>query len=105
MEDIRECKRRGKRGFSWTSARLSLAKTIAPRWGGVAATDCAGVGFGAIGAGGFLPAEAAGGYKTVACAYFRGRGACTQYDPKVIVGARTLDPQGDAYYGFKSHNT
>ena len=29
----------------------------------------------------------------------RGRGACSQYDPKVIVGARTLDPKGDAYYG------
>ena len=41
--------------------------------------------------------EAAGGYKTVASAYFRGRGACIQYDPKVIVGAKTLDPKGDAY--------
>ena len=63
------------------------------------ATDCAGVGFGAIRAGGFLPVEAAGGYKTVAGAYFRGRGACTQYDPKVIMGAKTLDPKGDACYG------
>ena len=43
--------------------------------------------------------EAAGDYKTVAGAYFRGRGACTQYDPKVIVGAKTLDTKGDAYYG------
>ena len=67
--------------------------------GAVAATDCAGVGFGAIRAGGFLSVEAAGGYKTVACAYFRGRGACIQYDPKVIVGAKTLDPKGDAYSG------
>ena len=75
-----------------------MSKTVAPR-GGVAATDCAGVGFGAIRAGGFLPVEAAGGYKTVAGAYFRGRGACTQYNPKVILGARTLDPRGDAYYG------
>ena len=49
-----------------------LSKTVAPR-GGVAATDCASVGFGAIRAGGFLPVEAAGGYKTVASAYFRGR--------------------------------
>ena len=58
------------------------------------------MGFGAIRAGGFLPVEAAGGYKTVAGAYFRGRGACTQYDPKVIiVGAKTVDPKGDAYYG------
>ena len=63
------------------------------------ATDCAGVGCGAIWAGGFLPVEAAGGSTTVAGAYFRGRGACTQYDPKVIVGAKTLDPKGDAYYG------
>ena len=39
------------------------------------ATDCAGVGFGAIRAGGFLPVKAAGGCKTVAGAYFRGRGA------------------------------
>ena len=76
-------------------------KNVWPRRspGGGEATDCAGVGFGAIWAGGFLPVEAAGGYKTVACAYFRGRGACTQYDPKVIRGARTLDPRGDAYCG------
>ena len=67
--------------------------------GGVAATECACVGFGAIRARGFLPVEAAGSYKTVACAYFRGCGACSQYDPKVIVGARTLDPKGDACYG------
>ena len=33
------------------------------RGGGCDATDCAGVGLGAIGAGGFLPVEAAGGYK------------------------------------------
>ena len=43
--------------------------------------------------------QAAGGCKTVAGAYFRGRRACTQYDPKVILGAKTLDPKGDAYYG------
>ena len=59
------------------------------RWGGGDVTDCAGVGFGPIRAGGFLPVEAAGGYKAVAGAYFRGCGACTLYDPKVI----------DAYYG------
>ena len=35
--------------------------------------------------------EAAGEYKTVAGAYFRGRRACTQYHPKVILGAQTLD--------------
>ena len=62
----------------------------------VDATDCASVGFGAIWAGGFLPVKAAGGYKTVAGAYFRGLGACTQYDPKVKLGAKTLDPKGDA---------
>ena len=67
--------------------------------GGADATDCAGVGFGANRAGGFLPVEAAGGYKTVASAYFRGCGACTQYDPRVILGAKTLDPKRDAYYG------
>ena len=57
-----------------------------PRGGGGEATDCAGVGFGAIRAGGFLPVEVAGSYKTMAGAYFRGRGACTQYDPKVRSG-------------------
>ena len=65
--------------------------------GGGDATDCAGVGFGAIRAGGFLPVEAAGGYKTVA--HFRAGGACTQHDPKIILGAKTLDPKGDAYHG------
>ena len=69
MEDIRKCKTRGRRGLWWTSAQKSLSKTVAPRVGG-AATDCAGVGFGAIRAGVFLPVEAAGGYKTVAGAYF-----------------------------------
>ena len=56
-----------------------------------------GVGFGAIRAGGFLPVEAAGDYKTAAGAYFRGRGCCTQYDPKFILGAKNLDPKGDAF--------
>ena len=86
---------------AWTFVdfdQKTLSKTVAPR-GGFAATDCACVGFGTIRAGGFLPAQAAGGQKTVARAYFRGRGACSQYDPKVIVGARTLDPPSDAYYG------
>ena len=69
------------------------------RAGGGDATDCASVGFGAIGAGGFLPVKAAGGCKTVAGACFRGRGACTQYDPKVILGAKTVDQKGDAYCG------
>ena len=99
MEDIRKCKTRSRRGLSWTLAQKSLSKTVAPTGGAVAATDCAGVGFGAIRALGFLPVEAAGGYKTVPGAYFRGRGACSQYDPKVIVGAKTLDLKGGAYYG------
>ena len=50
-------------------------------------------------AGGFLPMEAAVGHKAVAGACFRGRGACTQYGPKVILGAKTLDPKSDADYG------
>ena len=62
------------------------------REGVVDATDCAGVGFGAMRAGDFLPVEAAVGHKTVAGAYFRGRGACTQYDPKVILGAKNPRP-------------
>ena len=80
----------------WTSARQALAMRGG---GGGDAMDCAGVGFAAIRAGGCLPVEAAGGYKTMAGAHFRGRGACTQYDPKVIVGAKTIDPKGAAYYG------
>ena len=28
-----------------------------------------------------------------------GHGACTHYDPKVILGAKTLDPKGHAYHG------
>ena len=88
MEDIRKCKMRGRRGLSWTSAKKALSKTVAPGGG-----RCDGLrlrGVGAIRAGGFLPVEAAGGYKTVASAYSRGRGACSQYNPKVIV--RAQDP-------------
>ena len=76
-----------------------LCPTQSPPRGGVGATGCAGVGFGAIRARGFLPVEAAGGCQTVAGTCFRGCGACTQYPPKVILGAKTLDPKGDAYYG------
>ena len=82
---------------TWTPARQSPAN-ISGAGGGVDPAGCAGVGPGAIRAGGFLPEEAAGGCKTVAGAHFRGRGACTQYDPKVILGAKTLDPKG-AYCG------
>ena len=45
----------------------------------------------------FLLVEAAGGYKAVARAYFRGRGAWAQYGPKVMLGAKTLNRKGDAY--------
>ena len=72
----------------------ALANISGAEGGMLDPADCAGVGSGAVRAGVFLPVEAAGGCKTVAGAYFRGRGACTQYDPKVI-----LDPKGDAYYG------
>ena len=69
--------------------------------GGGDATDCAGVGFEATRAGGFLPVEAAVDYKAVAGAYFRGRGACTLYDPKFMLGAKTLDSKSDAYYASR----
>ena len=103
LEDVRRCTKRGNRGLSWTSARQALAKTVALGGGcdGLRRHECwrnLGTRM-IIRAGSFLPVEAAEGYKTVAGAYFRGRGACTQYDPKVILGAKTLGPRGDAYYG------
>ena len=68
--------------------------------GVVDATDCAGVGFGVVRAGDFLPVEAAVFHKAVAGAYSRGRGACTQYDPKIILGATNpRHHKGDADYG------
>ena len=33
MEDIRRCKKRGRRGLSWTSAKKALSKTVAPKGG------------------------------------------------------------------------
>ena len=86
---------------AWNFVDFSPKRSVQHgRAGGGSLRRTACVGFGVIRAGGFLPVEAAGGYKTVACAYFRGRGgACNQYDPKLIVGARTLDPKGDAYHG------
>ena len=96
MEDVRRCKKRGKRGPSWTSAKKTLAKTVALGGGGDA-TDALAWGLGQFRQEAFW--KAAGGYKTVAGTYFRGSGACTQYDPKVILGAKTLDPSGVAYYG------
>ena len=101
MEDIPKCKKHGRRELAWTSAKNGSGQHGRGHEGVLAVTGCAGVGFWAIRAGGFLPVEAAGNYKTVAGAYFRGRGACTQYDPKVILGANTLDPKGDAYSGSK----
>ena len=38
MEDIRKCKKRGKRGLSWTSAKKALSKTVAPRGGSLRRT-------------------------------------------------------------------
>ena len=85
----------------WTFEDFGQKKvwTRSSGWAGSDATDCGGVRFGPIRAGGFLPVEAAGAYKTMAGAYFRGRGACAQYDPNVVLGAKTPDPKGDAYYG------
>ena len=71
---------------------------------GGAGGDCAGVGFGAIWVGGFLPVKVAGGCEIVASAYFRGRGTCTQYDPKVILGAKTLDLKVMRIMPPRSHN-
>ena len=80
MEDIQRCKKRGRRGLSWTSAKKSSGQDGRAHEGVVDATDCAGVGFGAMRAGDFLPVEVAVGHKTLASAYFRGRGACTPFD-------------------------
>ena len=101
MEDVRKCKKRGRRVLSWTSARQVPANISGAEGGGLDPADCAGVGFGAIRAGGFLPVETAGACKPVTGAYFCGRGACAQYDPKVILGAKILDPTGDAYHASK----
>ena len=100
MEDVRRCKTFGSRGLSWTSAaKKSSGQHSRGHEGVVAVTGCAGVRFGAIRAGSFLPVEVTGGYKAVEGAYFRWRGACTQYDPKVMLGAKTLDPKGFTYSG------
>ena len=99
MEDIRKCKKRDRRGLSWTSAKKALSKTVAP---GGRGGRCDGLRLRGVWRSSGGRSSARGGrwrLETVACAYFRGRGACSQYDPKVIVGARTLDPQGDAYCG------
>ena len=48
MEDIRKCKKRGRRGLSWTSARQASSGQDGRAAGGDA-TDCAGVGFGSSG--------------------------------------------------------
>ena len=93
--------------YAWTFVDFGQASSgqQGRAGGGGDATDCAGVGFSAIRAGCFLPVEAAGGKKNVAGAYFRGRGACTQYDPKVIVGAKTLTLNVMHIMGLKGHNT
>ena len=38
MEDIRRCKKRGRRGFLWTSAKTTLSKPVAPRGGSLRQT-------------------------------------------------------------------
>ena len=91
MEDVRRCKKGGSRGLSWISAK-KLRPTWSPPGGVVGATGCAGVGVWGNSGGRFLPVETAVGHKTVAGANFRGRGACTLYEPKVILSAKTLDP-------------
>ena len=58
--------------------QASPSQHVGPVWGGVGPAGCAGVGFGAVRAEGFLPVEAAGGCKTVAGAYFRGRRAFSE---------------------------
>ena len=70
--------------FRGLRPKKGLAKTVALGVGRDRC-DCAGVGFSAIRVGGFLPVKAAGGCKTMAI-------ACTQYDPKVILGELNLRP-------------
>ena len=56
----------------WQARTLGESRpTSRARRGGLGPADCAGMGFGAIRAGGFLSVEAAAGYKTVASAYSR----------------------------------
>ena len=67
---------------AWTFVAFSQASSGQDGRAGGGGGRCDGL------AGGFLPVKAAGGCKTVAGAYFRGRGACTQYDPKIVLGAK-----------------
>ena len=97
MEDIRRCKKRGKRRLSWTSARQALAKTVA--LGGGDATDCAGVGSGAIRVEGFLPVEALEVIKLWQARTFAAAELAPSMTLKSYSGAKTLDPKGDAYDG------
>ena len=71
--------------------RQVLAKTGALGGGGALRRTARAWGLGKFGRVS-LPVEAALGHKTVTGAYFRGRGACTQYDPKIILCAKTLEP-------------
>ena len=67
--------------------------------GGGEATDCAGVGFGAIRAGGFLPMKAAGGVKPWQARTF----AVAELAPSMTLKSywvqKAQDPKGDAYCG------
>ena len=62
-------RQRGTRVLSWTSAGQALANMSGPGGAGVGTADCAGEGFWAIRAGGFLPVQAGGGCNTVAGVY------------------------------------
>ena len=63
---------------AWQACTFVDFGQASPGQHGGSTEDFAGVGFGAIRAGGFLPVEAARGCKTVAGAYFRGRGALSE---------------------------
>ena len=99
MEDIRKCKNAWQ---AWTVVDFGPKSSVQDgraEGGGSLRRTAPAWDLAQFGREFFCPVEAAGGYKTVAGAYFCGRGACIQYDPKVIVGAKTLDPKGDAYSG------
>ena len=83
-----------KRGFSWTSARQALAKPVARGEG------CDGLRRRGVwrNSGGRFSARPLAVTKQWQARTFA-TAERIQYDPKVIAGAKTLDPKGDAYYG------
>ena len=70
MEVPKAWQRRAFVDFGQASPGQHVGPGLEGGWDGGLAADCAGAGFGAIRAGGFLPLEAAGGCKTVAGAYY-----------------------------------